>query len=221
MHKIDAPHATTANEFTDGNPSTGIEATELISKWFNTVQRELIAVLTAASIIPNDTNDSQVIQAIQTLLTNKASDITSAYQSAVLAHNNDSAAHSATATASSDTVVKRNPAGSTNFTEGYAGTGNPAVMTQFDFHWHDPGYAILPLGFCVQWGSCEGSEDAWGYRSYPLAFVEALGIVGTGSAGTFGTDVDVQVDLATNTQYKVVNNAYNSGSIRWIAVGRV
>lgn len=44
MHKIDAPHATADNEFTDGSPSTGIEATELISKWFNTVQRELVAL---------------------------------------------------------------------------------------------------------------------------------------------------------------------------------
>ena len=33
MHKIDAPHATASNEFTDGNPALGIEATELIAKW--------------------------------------------------------------------------------------------------------------------------------------------------------------------------------------------
>ena len=33
MHKIDAPHATASNEFTDGNPTLGIEAVELIAKW--------------------------------------------------------------------------------------------------------------------------------------------------------------------------------------------
>ena len=32
MHKIDAPHATASNEFTDGSSALGIEATELIAK---------------------------------------------------------------------------------------------------------------------------------------------------------------------------------------------
>lgn len=31
MHKIDAPHATASNGFTDGNPALGIEATELVT----------------------------------------------------------------------------------------------------------------------------------------------------------------------------------------------
>ena len=33
MHKIDAPHATASNEFTDGNPALGIEATGVDAKW--------------------------------------------------------------------------------------------------------------------------------------------------------------------------------------------
>lgn len=33
MHKIDAPHATAANEFTDGSPALGTEAMGLIAKW--------------------------------------------------------------------------------------------------------------------------------------------------------------------------------------------
>ena len=68
MHKIDSPHATAENEFTDGDEASGILATELWSKWFNTVQRELIAVLTAASITPSAANDAQVVAAIQAIL---------------------------------------------------------------------------------------------------------------------------------------------------------
>lgn len=51
MHKIDAPHATAANEFTDGNPALGIEATELIAKWFNAVHRELVALVQCAGFM--------------------------------------------------------------------------------------------------------------------------------------------------------------------------
>jgi hypothetical protein len=68
MHKIDAPHATAENEFTDGDTASGIEATELWAKWFNTVQRELIAFLTASGLTPSDTNDGQVLQAVQSFL---------------------------------------------------------------------------------------------------------------------------------------------------------
>lgn len=68
MHKIDAPHATPNNEFTDGNPSTGIEATELIAKWHNTVQREIVNVIEGAGLTLNDANDGQLFASIQALL---------------------------------------------------------------------------------------------------------------------------------------------------------
>jgi hypothetical protein len=68
MHKIDALHATPENEFTDGNPSTGIEATELIAKWHNTIQREIVNVVEGAGLTLNDGNDGQLLEAIQALL---------------------------------------------------------------------------------------------------------------------------------------------------------
>lgn len=68
MHKIDALHATPDNEFTDGNPSTGIEATELIAKWHNTVQREIVNVVEGAGLTLDDGNDGQLFAAIQALI---------------------------------------------------------------------------------------------------------------------------------------------------------
>lgn len=79
MHKIDALHATPDNEFTDGNPSTGIEATELIAKWLNTVQRELVAVVEGAAIALDDGEDTQLRQAILAYINASGSPITSAY----------------------------------------------------------------------------------------------------------------------------------------------
>jgi hypothetical protein len=68
MHKIDALHATPDNEFTDGNPLAGIEATELISKWHNTIQREIVNVVEGAGLTLDDENDGQLLAAIQALL---------------------------------------------------------------------------------------------------------------------------------------------------------
>jgi hypothetical protein len=69
MHKIDAPNADGANEFTDGDSALGLLATVLWSKWLNTVQRELVAVVEGAGLTLSDANDAQVLAAIQTLLT--------------------------------------------------------------------------------------------------------------------------------------------------------
>lgn len=55
-------------EFTDGNVAGNVQPTELMAAWFNSVQRELIAVLTAAGIAPDKSNDKQLSEAIQAIL---------------------------------------------------------------------------------------------------------------------------------------------------------
>jgi hypothetical protein len=55
-------------EFTNGGVAEGIEPTELDCQWFNTIQRELIAVLAAAGINMIPENDAQLVEAIKTLL---------------------------------------------------------------------------------------------------------------------------------------------------------
>lgn len=61
-------------EFTDGNVAGNVLPTELMGGWFTTVQRELIAILTAAEMLPDKTNDAQVIAAIQKLIQKSADD---------------------------------------------------------------------------------------------------------------------------------------------------
>lgn len=55
-------------EFTDGNVAGNVQPTELMAAWFNSVQREIIAVLAAAGIAPDKTNDKQLSEAIQAIL---------------------------------------------------------------------------------------------------------------------------------------------------------
>ncbi|MFC0140342.1 hypothetical protein ACFFJN_09840 [Erwinia mallotivora] len=55
-------------EFTDGNVAGNVQPTELMAAWFNSVQRELIAVLSAAGITPDKSDDAQLIAAINAIL---------------------------------------------------------------------------------------------------------------------------------------------------------
>lgn len=61
-----------SGEWTDGSVAGNIQPTEIMGGWLTTVQRELIAVLTAAKMLPDKTNDAQVIAAIQKLIQKSA-----------------------------------------------------------------------------------------------------------------------------------------------------
>lgn len=63
MHKINS-YGNNAGEFTDGNPGSGIPSTVVDSAWLNSVQRELIAILTASGLTPDVSMDNQVQAAI-------------------------------------------------------------------------------------------------------------------------------------------------------------
>lgn len=71
MKKIgDIPGTNAINgEFTDGNVAGGVPPTILPAEIFNTWQRELIAVVTTAGLALKPTDYTQVIQAIQSLIT--------------------------------------------------------------------------------------------------------------------------------------------------------
>ncbi|ECW3128427.1 tail fiber protein, partial [Salmonella enterica] len=55
-------------EWTDGSVAGNIQPTEIMGGWLTTVQRELIAVLSAAGMQTDKTNDAQVVAAIQKLI---------------------------------------------------------------------------------------------------------------------------------------------------------
>lgn len=72
MQKIgDIPNTRADNngEFTDGNVAGGVPPTILPAEWFNTIQRELISILTAAGIDPDSAKFDQVSTAVSKLIT--------------------------------------------------------------------------------------------------------------------------------------------------------
>ena len=71
MQKIgDIPNtrADSNGEFTDGNVAGGIPPTILPATWFNTIQRELMSILTAAEIEADSDSFNQVLLSIQKLI---------------------------------------------------------------------------------------------------------------------------------------------------------
>lgn len=69
MKRIDAD-GNLSGMFTDGNPSTGVVATEVDSTWLNAIQEELVAVATAtgATLDPTNANLNQVLTSIKQLI---------------------------------------------------------------------------------------------------------------------------------------------------------
>lgn len=78
MHRIDSEGATVDNKFTEGNPSTGVPATEVSADWLTAVQEEIIEVLVAAGITPLKTDNTQLRQAIQSLISGGGVAVTAA-----------------------------------------------------------------------------------------------------------------------------------------------
>lgn len=70
MQKIgqSTPSANADGEFTLGNPSAGVDATQIMVQWLNTIQRELIAIVLAGGLSPDASKDDQVLSALKTLV---------------------------------------------------------------------------------------------------------------------------------------------------------
>ena len=68
MHKVDAPGATPANEFTGADSQRGVPATTLEAKFMNTVQRELVNVVEEAGLTLDEENDGQLQETISEMI---------------------------------------------------------------------------------------------------------------------------------------------------------
>jgi len=64
MFKIDGPGADPNNEFTEGNPASGIPATAVTAEWLNAIQRELLALLANANVTPDKLDDAQLLSVL-------------------------------------------------------------------------------------------------------------------------------------------------------------
>jgi len=60
------------DEFTDGSGASGVQSTLLPAAWFNTLQREIIAVIEAAGMEPDPADDNQLIAALKILFASKS-----------------------------------------------------------------------------------------------------------------------------------------------------
>ncbi|CNL16360.1 bacteriophage tail fiber protein [Yersinia frederiksenii] len=100
-------------EFTDGNVAGGVPPTILPAEWFNTIQRELISVLSAAGITPDSNKFDQVSKAVSKLITdggflktvNNLSEIKTAGAPAIAATLSNIGALSTTGTAAAATKL--------------------------------------------------------------------------------------------------------------------
>ncbi len=61
--------ATPGGEFTEGSPAGGVPATLITAEWLNSVQRELLAVLAAAGVPLDESNNAQLVVALSKLNT--------------------------------------------------------------------------------------------------------------------------------------------------------
>lgn len=67
MHKIDGLDATPDHRFQDENLAAGVAGTALTAKFLNAVQEELVGLVERAGLTPSDTNNAQVLAALQLL----------------------------------------------------------------------------------------------------------------------------------------------------------
>lgn len=69
MQKIgDSTSTANANgEFTEGNPSAGVEATLLKAPWLNAIQREIVGLIQGMGIALNPNDDGQMLKAVKAL----------------------------------------------------------------------------------------------------------------------------------------------------------
>lgn len=69
MHRIDGPGATVTGQWTRGNRSTGVPATQFTDDWCNAVQNEIENVIvTGAGGTLNKANNAQMLAAILTII---------------------------------------------------------------------------------------------------------------------------------------------------------
>jgi hypothetical protein len=69
MHRIDGAGATVTGQRTEGNPSTGVSATEFTADWMNAIQNEVENVIvTGAGGTLNKASNAQLLAAIVTVI---------------------------------------------------------------------------------------------------------------------------------------------------------
>ena len=168
-------------EFTDGNVAGGVPPTILPAEWFNTIQRELISVLSAAGITPDSNKFDQVSKAVSKLITDGGFLKTA---------NNLSEIKTAGPTAVAQTLLN-------------LGLGELSIAGVSGGSLTTSGYITIPMIISrerrvlyIQWGGFTGTTDSSGSNgiyensnitvTWPVAFPNAVFQVITGGSSDVG-----------------------------------
>lgn len=194
MHKIDHPSAALGNEFTEGDPSTGLESTIVTADWLNAVQNELATFVTAAGIILSKPDNGQVLQAFRAL--------------------NATLTQAGTIELATDVEAR-------GFTDAVRAITPSTLKQAFkgsNQNLGSIGYQLLPGNLLLQWGNVGAlSPGVTTTIGFALAFTGI--IVAIPVANTAG-DASLTVLNYTNTTFQVKNNgAAAASNIYWLAIG--
>ncbi|MFA3779577.1 phage tail protein [Yersinia sp. 1652 StPb PI] len=203
MQKIgDIPNsrADSNGEFTDGNVAGGVPPTILPAEWFNTLQRELMSVLSAANIDADSEKFDQVATAVSKLITDGGFLKTA---------NNLVEIKNAGPAAVAETLVNL---GLGDAAKRNVGTGVNQIpdMASFAASPTPNGYQKLPGGIIIQFGSASGSQVV----NLPIVF-PSNALVAFASSGT--PSAYATTGIFTKTTLQVVSAT--GGAIAWIAIG--
>lgn len=219
MQKIgDIPNtrADINGEFTDGNVAGGVPPTILPAEWFNTIQRELISVLSAAGITPDSDKFDQVATAVSKLITaggflktaNNLSEIKTAGTVALAATRENLGL---------GTAATKN-----------VGTGAGQIPDMNSFT-SGAGWVKYPDGTIIQRGRANSSDAGYALVNFPVPFAVgftlALLPVSTANppATRYSANMGPLGDGKTNFSFAVwVLNSSTISSVGtdWIAIGK-
>lgn len=244
MQKIGdvTPTADINGEWTNGNVAAGTAPTILDAAWLNSVQRELIAILSAATIAPDPLNDGQVITSLKKLflqISNNLSEIKTAGTAAQSSARANIAAAAlaglatqvfsvATATANAHAVnlLQLNNAISAlslgNASTKTVGTGANQIPDMNSFS-ASTNWFKLPSGRIVQFGIFSTTTAGNTIISFPIPFpVACRTLVVTQQDTTFPNIIGSTV--VSTSQFRTTTWNYNGGavsgtSVAYIAIG--
>lgn len=187
-----------AGKFTDGNPLTGTPASRDPAAWANAVTDEILAVVGAAGIVPDEANLAQLLAALRSA---------GVFQTSAQFDNTTKAATNA---------FVRNE---------LLGLGNSAYNAIFGASKTTNGYQKLPSGLILQWGITGLINAATNIDiTFPVAFPFALASLVTNyvsySGDTAAQQICSQVRNNTLTTFTLRNlSATVNAQFYWYAIG--
>ncbi|WJN74356.1 hypothetical protein [Burkholderia anthina] len=175
--------------WTNGNPATATPATVLDADWFNAIQAELLAFLTAANISPVKGTNNQVLAAAQLLF-------------ATVSGNSSQTFNVAQATSNTQALRLDQFTGSIS---------NPGFLAI-------PFTAGILRKMYIQFGIASVGANSTLNVNYATAFPNGvLAVFATRASG--GSDHAVNASSASLSQIALQNYGTSTESINWLAIG--